>query len=103
MLDTPQDLFEELFSEVGEIKSIYFPEDRSYAHITYENPAHAFVAQEKFDRAELDFMEIRVEFAKDTVASNDNDDDKFGPTPYKPKRRPRPKGSRKGLRGRKRS
>lgn len=110
---TTSDQIQTVFSEVGEVVEVFLPTDRNtgrprgFAFVEYSDPSSVAEAIEKFDGFELDGRPLRVNEAEDR--------------PPRPPRRPswggepnfsgegpnippaRPKGSRRNLRGKKRS
>ena len=105
---------EQLLAEAGPIREVFLPTDRAtgrprgFAFVEFETAEAAEAAIEKFDGHELDGRKLRVNPAEDRPPRRppsfapDN-----GPSfndPPAPRGKPsRPKGSRRGLRGKKRS
>ena len=106
-------------SEVGRIQDIYIPTDRAtgrprgFAFVEYTDPEAAATAIEKFNEHELAGRKLRINLAEERRPraprpspgggggyqgeSNFRNEDAWGPKPSKPK------GSRRNIRGRKRS
>jgi RNA recognition motif-containing protein len=111
---TSQDELVELFSAAGQIIDCHIPTDkisgrpRGFAFIEFSNDDEAAAAIEKFNGHELGGRELRVNEAEERPPRRFD-----GPRPYRPgggggpggrgKRGGKSKGSRRGLRGRKRS
>ena len=113
--ETSQADLESLFGQVGPVKEVFLPLDRAtdkprgFAFVEFGDAAAVSQAIEKLDGTELNGRNVRVSEARDRAprppgggnsgfmddgsASRDMD---FGRRPAKPK------GSRRGLRGRKR-
>lgn len=107
---TQQDL-EALFTEVGPISEVFLPIDRAtgrprgFAFVEFSEAATVPLAIEKLDGAELQGRNIRVSEARERAPRAPNMP--FDPMPWgddRPRRGAggKPKGSRRGLRGRKR-
>jgi len=109
---TQQDL-ETLFAEVGAISEVFLPTDRAtgrprgFAFVEFTDAATVLLAIEKLDGAELQGRTIRVSEARARAARSP--DAPFEPSPsWGGDDRPgrggagKPKGSRRGLRARKR-
>lgn len=113
--DTTQQEIESLFGEVGEIRDIFLPSDRDtgrprgFAFVEFVDDAAATAAIERFDGYELGGRNLRVNEAQERPRrspgprsfSDFSDADSFS-RPRGPKI-PKPKGSRRNLRSRKRS
>ena len=122
---TPNDL-ETLFSQAGKVVGVIIPTDRStgrprgFAFVEFAEQADATQAIEKFDGYELQGASLRVNVAEPRQrrpggfvsprpgsgpGPGPGPEPGFGPDPFGPPRNPRasrPKGSRRGIRGRKR-
>lgn len=115
--ETTQTQLQELLGEVGEIKDVYLPADRisgrprGFAFVEFSTEDEAKEAIEKFNDHELGGRKLRVNEAEDRPRRAPG-----GPRPggFQPSYgddspggggRPigRPKGSRRGMRGKKRS
>jgi RNA recognition motif-containing protein len=110
--DTTSDELQELFAQGGEVVQVVLPTDRmsgrprGFAFVEFTTEEHAAAAIQKFDGFEMAGRRLRV---------NEASDDRRGPgggygggrdfaSPPRPgKRPPRPKGSRRNARARKRS
>ena len=113
--ETTQSQLTDLLAQVGEIKDVYLPSDRvtgrprGFAFVEFSTEEEAQQAIEKFNEFEFAGRKLRVNEAEDRPKRNFSgpsggfqpsfgDDDRGG---YKPPGRP--KGSRRGMRGKKRS
>ena len=113
--ETTQTQLQELLADVGEIKDVYLPADRvtgrprGFAFVEFSSPEEAQEAIEKFNDYEFNGRKLRVNEAEDRPRrapgprpggfqpSYGNDQQGGGRPPG------RPKGSRRGMRGKKRS
>ncbi len=113
--ETTQSQLTELLAEVGEIKDVYLPADRvtgrprGFAFVEFSSEEEAQQAIEKFNDFEFAGRKLRVNEAEERPRRN------FGGPPggFQPsfgdddrggfKQAGRPKGSRRGMRGKKRS
>lgn len=111
--ETTQDQLTALLAEVGEIKDVYLPADRAtgrprgFAFVEFATEEQAEEAIRRFNDYELDGRKLRVNEAEDRPRRSP------GPHPgsFSPSfghdrqggRPSRPKGSRRGMRGKKRS
>jgi RNA recognition motif-containing protein len=109
--DTSSDEVRTLFSEVAEVASVVLPTDRisgrprGFAFVEFAEDDHAKAAIQKFDGFELGGRKLRVNEASERPARGPSmgftggggfgNDDRPRP--------PRPKGSRRNIRSRKRS
>lgn len=115
---TTQGDLQALFAEVGEVVEVFLPTDRAtgrprgFAFIEFGDDAQAAAAIEKFEGHELEGRKIRVTEAEDRRAggpggfsggAGGGGGGGGGFRPPAAKNRPKPKGSRRNLRGRKRS
>ncbi len=107
---TTSDQIQTLFAEAGEVVEVIVPTDRAtgrprgFAFVEFATPGEAADAMEKFDGYELDGRELRVNEAESRPPRRQsfNDGPSFsGGNPHVPPARP--KGSRRNLRGKKRS
>jgi cold-inducible RNA-binding protein len=110
--DTTSDELQALFGEVGEVSQVVVPADkhsggpRGFAFVEFATSEIATQAIEKFDGYELGGRKLRVNEASSERSEGGRPG--FG-SPFgasgqdRPKFRPKPKGSRRNLRGRKRS
>ena len=109
--ETTQGELEDLFSEAGDITEVFMPADRAtgrprgFAFITYNDEEAMKAAIEKFDGFDLKGRNLKVNEAQERA-----------PRPFSPggpggggggkggfnRFKPKPKGSRKGLRNKKR-
>ena len=113
--ETTQSQLTDLLAEAGEIKDVYLPSDRvtgrprGFAFVEYSSEEEAQAAIEKFNDYELAGRKLRVNEAEDRPRRSSGpppggfrpsfgDDDRGS---FKPAGRP--KGSRRGMRGKKRS
>jgi RNA recognition motif-containing protein len=108
------DAVERFLSEAGEIREVVLPTDRAtgrprgFAFVEFATPEAAQQAIEQFDGQELDGRRLRVNAAEDrpprrpSFAPHD-DGPGFNDSQAPRGRISRPKGSRRGLRGKKRS
>ncbi|MGE0455675.1 MAG: RNA recognition motif domain-containing protein [Vicinamibacteria bacterium] len=111
--DTTSEELQALFGEVGEVSQVVVPADRlsgrprGFAFVEFATSEVATQAIEKFDGYELGGRKLRVNEA--TSERSEGGRPSFGSSPFggggqdRPKFRPKPKGSRRNLRGRKRS
>ncbi len=108
---TTQGDLQALFAEVGEVVEVFLPSDRAtgrprgFAFIEFGDDSQAAAAIEKFEGHELEGRKIRVTEAEDR-RSGPPSGFSGGGGGYRPaaaKNRPKPKGSRRNLRGKKRS
>jgi RNA recognition motif-containing protein len=111
---TSREKVEELFSQVGDIVEVFLPSDRmtgrprGFAFVEFSDPAAANDAIEKFDGFELDGRALRVNAAEDrprrSMGPMMDPDSSFSSGGRPGGGRPsKPKGSRRNLRGKKRS
>ena len=111
---TTQDQIQTVFSEVGEVVEVFLPNDRNtgrprgFAFVEFADSSSVADAIEKFDGFELDGRQLRVNEAEARPPraprrpSWSNEPQGFsGSGPAIPPARP--KGSRRNLRGKKRS
>ena len=115
--ETTQTQLQELLGEVGEIKDVYLPADRvtgrprGFAFVEFSSPEEAKLAIEKFNDHELGGRKLRINEAEDRPRRGPSGSSGGGFQPsygddnvYGAGRPPgRPKGSRRGMRGKKRS
>lgn len=111
--ETTQTELKHVMSEVGRVEDIYLPVDRNtgqprgFAFVEFAEPAAAAEAIEKFDGYELAGRPLRVNMAQERRPrpSGPPPRDGFGPSGGRGSgaRPAKPKGSRRGARGRKRS
>jgi cold-inducible RNA-binding protein len=110
--DTSQRDLEALFSEVGEVVEVFLPADRAtgrprgFAFVELADESAAAEAIEKFDGHDLGGRALRVTEAEDRPRRSGFSDPGGGDSPSGPPRgakKSRPKGSRRNIRGRKRS
>jgi cold-inducible RNA-binding protein len=105
--DTTREQLEEFFSPFGEITDISVPTDRDsgrprgFAFVTFATPEAAAQAIQRCDGAELGGRNLRVNEA--TERSERPMGRGFGAPSSRPGPPSRPKGSRRNVRGRKRS
>jgi len=106
--DTTSDQLRDLFGEVGEVVNVTVPTDRDtgrargFAFVELATSAAAAAAAEKLDGYELDGRALRV---NEAVERSEGGGPGFRPrgfAPAPPAHRPRPKGSRRNVRARKR-
>jgi RNA recognition motif-containing protein len=108
--DTTPDELRELFAETGEVVSVTVPTDRDtgrprgFAFVELSTPEQAAAATEKLNGRELGGRALRVnEAAERSTGGPSFRSGGFGPgggSGFAP--RPRPKGSRRNVRARKR-
>jgi RNA recognition motif-containing protein len=99
-----------MFSEIGDTVQVVVPTDRftgrprGFAFVEFSTSEHAAEAIQKFDGFELGGRRLRVNEATDRASSGGGlgGGRSFG-APDRPAFRPRPKGSRRNARARKRS
>ena len=103
--DTREEQLREIFAPIGEVLDVSIPTDRDsgrargFAFVELATPKEAAAAIEQLNGRELDGRAIRVNGADDRPATP-----RFGGRPGgAPAFRPRPKGSRRNARARKRS
>lgn len=103
--DTQADQLRELFEPLGEVLDVSIPTDRDsgrargFAFVEFAQPEQAAAAIEKLNGQELAGRVLRVNEAGDRSTRPPA----FGQGPGGPRFRPRPKGSRRNVRARKRS
>ena len=110
--ETSQTELETLFGQVGQVTEVFLPVDRAtekprgFAFVEFGDAASVPQAIEKLDGTELNGRNLRVSEARDRAPRPPMGPPNFmddGPPPMDFGRRPvKPKGSRRGLRGRKR-
>ena len=107
--DTTQPDLEKMFGEVGELVEVFLPTDRTtgrprgFAFVEFANEAAAEAAIGRFNDAEVNGRKLRVSRAEERVRQPRID---FASPPslgWGREERAKPKGSRRGLRARKRS
>ena len=107
--DTTQRELEEMFAEVGQVVEVFLPSDRisgrprGFAFVEFADGRAAAQAIARFNEQELKGRNLRV-----TEAEERQRPPRFAPDdspPFGGRRgdRPKPKGSRRGLRAKKRS
>ncbi|MEM1206156.1 MAG: RNA-binding protein [Acidobacteriota bacterium] len=106
--ETLESEVEALFSDVGTVVNVFFPLDRAtgrprgFAFVEFEDEETAIAAVEQFDGHELGGRNLRINVAEDRPPRERNF--RFNDAPRgAPPRPSRPKGSRRGSRGKKRS
>ena len=114
--ETTQSQLTELLAEIGEIKDVYLPSDRvtgrprGFAFVEFSSEEEAQEAIEKFNDFEFAGRKLRVNEAEDRPKRSFSSPQRGGFQPsfgdddsgnFKPAGRP--KGSRRGMRGKKRS
>jgi RNA recognition motif-containing protein len=106
---TPEEV-QTLFSEAGTVEEVFLPTDRNtgrakgFAFVKFSSAAEAATAIETLNGVELDGRPIRVNEATEPPSRSpapDRSGQQRGG--YRSKKSGRPKGSRRNLRGRKRS
>jgi RNA recognition motif-containing protein len=106
--DTTSEQLRELFAQTGEVVSVTVPTDRDtgrprgFAFVELSTEAEAAAAAEKLNGYELEGRALRVNEAAPRAPGGPSFRS-AGPGPAGPGFRPRPKGSRRNLRARKRS
>lgn len=110
--ETSQADLESLFGQVGPVKEVFLPLDRAtdkprgFAFVEFGDAAAVSEAIEKLDGTELNGRNLRVSEARDRAPRPSAPGGGFmddGPPSMDFGRKPaKPKGSRRGLRGRKR-
>ena len=123
---TTRDEIQTLFSQVGEIRDIFLPNDRDtgrprgFAFVEYANDEDAAKAIERFDRYEMNGRALRVNAAENRPSGGGGGGGGYGGGGGRPQfdRGPggggggggggrfgegKPKGSRRNIRGKKRS
>ncbi len=109
--DTTSDELQELFAQGGEAVEVVLPTDRmsgrprGFAFVEFATEEKAAEAIQKFDGFELGGRRLRVNEATDDRRGGGGygGDRSFASPPRPAKRPPRPKGSRRNARARKRS
>ena len=106
--ETSQQDLETLFSEVGPVREVFLATDRDtqrprgFAFVEFDDAAMVSTAIERLDGAELHGRSLRVSEARERAPRSPGFSDS-GPRPFDRGGRPsKPKGSRRGIRGRKR-
>ena len=110
--ETSQTDLETLFGQVGQVTEVFLPVDRAtdrprgFAFVEFGDASSVSQAIEKLDGTSLNGRNLRVSEARDRAPRPPMGPPNFmddGPPPMDFGRRPvKPKGSRRGLRGRKR-
>jgi len=106
--DTTRDELQTLFAEVGEVVQVVVPTDRTtgqqrgFAFVEYSSAEHATEAIQKFEGFELGGRRLRVNEASSERPARPMGGGGGGGQD-RPAFRPRPKGSRRNVRARKRS
>ncbi len=104
--DTTREQIEALFAPMGEIAEIVVPTDRDsgrprgFAFVTFTSSESAAQAIQTLDGAELGGRNLRVNEATERAERPRGG---FGAPSFRPGPPSRPKGSRRNIRGRKRS
>jgi cold-inducible RNA-binding protein len=104
--DTTQSELEALFSELGEVRDVFLPTERDtgrprgFAFVEFAQQEAAAEAIKKFDGYELHGRNLRVNEAEERPRRSPGFSD--GGSGGPPKRGPKPKGSRRNARSRKR-
>ena len=110
--DTSQAELETLFAQAGEVTEVFMPVDRAtgrprgFAFVEYSDPAAISEAITKFDGHELQGRVLKVNEARERAPRPPGGGFGFNPGMGgggdAPPKTSRPKGSRRGIRGRKR-
>jgi RNA recognition motif-containing protein len=109
--ETTRDELQSLFAQVGEVVEVVLPTDRmsgrprGFAFIQFASDEHAAEAIQKFEGFELGGRNLRVNEAtgeRGARPASGGSDRSFG-RQDRPTFRPKPKGSRRNVRARKRS
>jgi len=109
--ETSQNDLETLFTQVGKVVEVVLPVDRDtdrprgFAFIEFSEPDAVMGAIDKLDGAELGGRTLRVSEARERAARPSFDSGGGGESGWsndRPRKTSRPKGSRRGVRGRKR-
>jgi RNA recognition motif-containing protein len=106
--DTGEERLRELFAPIGEVLGVSIPTDRDtgrargFAFVELSTPKEAAAAIEQLNGQELDGRSLRVNGAEDRP-SGQRSFGQGGRPGGGPAFRPRPKGSRRNVRARKRS
>jgi RNA recognition motif-containing protein len=108
--NTTREQLETLFSQAGDIVEVFLPTDRAtgrprgFGFVEFSGPSEAAEAIDKFNGYEFGGRELRVNEAQDRPRRPPMMDDAqpFG-SGYRPGKPSRPKGSRRNVRGKKRS
>lgn len=99
----------ELASEVGEVVDVHIPTDRDsgrprgFAFVGFETEEQAMDAVEAINGREVSGRTLRVNIAEDRPRAQRPRRDFGNSRPSAPRRPSKPKGSRRGLRAKKRS
>jgi RNA recognition motif-containing protein len=105
--ETTQGELENLFSEVGQVDEVFMPADRAtgrprgFAFITFADEEAMKAAIEKFDGFDLGGRNLKVNEAQERPQRSPRPFGGGGGGGYN-RFKPKPKGSRKGLRNKKR-
>ncbi len=111
--ETTRDELTELLTPIGEIRDVYMPTDRNtgrprgFAFVEFSTPEEAAEAIDRFNDYELGGRKLRVNEAEQRRPrprqSYSGQGPDFGRDSYGGGPPSRPKGSRRGMRGKKRS
>jgi RNA recognition motif-containing protein len=99
---------ETLFSEVGQLIEVFLPSDRNtgrprgFAFVEFEEESAASAAIEKFDGFQLNGRDLRVTVAQERARRPGFSVDGPPGAGHRGHGRPKPKGSRRNIRGSKR-
>lgn len=106
--ETLQEDLETLFSQVGEVAEVFLPSDRAtqrlrgFAFVEFSDAAAVPVAIEKLDGHELHGRTLRVSEARERAPRSPGFSDAGSSMFDRGRRASKPKGSRRGVRGKKR-
>jgi cold-inducible RNA-binding protein len=107
--ETTRSELEQLFSEIGEVVDVFLPTDRTsgrprgFAFVEFADGSSAIQAIERFDGHQLNNRELRIKEAEERQRSAPSySDGGHGGSDFRAPKRPKPKGSRRNIRGRKR-
>lgn len=106
--DTTQSELESLFSEAGQVVEVFLPKDRNtdrprgFAFVEFTEKATVAEAIERFDGHQLEGMSLSVREAKERQRRSSNVFNAGPSEMHRGPRVPKPKGSRRNIRARKR-
>lgn len=107
--ETTRSELEQLFSEIGEVVDVFLPTDRAsgrprgFAFVEFADGSSVVAAIERLDGHELNNRQLRIKEAEERQRSAPSfSDGGRGGSDFQAPKRPKPKGSRRNIRSRKR-